>query len=298
VLDVRKLMLLREIAVHGGISSAARALEVSPSSVSQQISKLEEQAGVALLKAAGRGVELTPPALRLVAHTEAIIATLEEAQSELAADQTEVSGVVHLVAFHTFAIGLLGSVTRHLQDLAPALTLAFTELDPDEAIAELSARRADIAVADEYPGIPLPPSRGLVRADLGTEPIYAFAPTATADLESLRWAMEPHDSDSFRWARNICRSAGFEPKIGFESPDPFVHRQLVEQGLAAAFLPAIVARDIPAPAVPLTGRLPGGLHRTLVTLVRRGTQQSAPIRACRAAIEAAFHGTGAGPTDT
>jgi molybdate transport repressor ModE-like protein len=288
VLDVRKLVLLREIAVHGGISSAARALEVSPSSVSQQISRLEEQTGVALLRTAGRGVELTPPALRLVAHTEAIIATLEEAQAELATDKTEVSGVVHLVAFHTFAIGLLSAVTRHLQRLAPALTLAFTELDPDDAIAELSARRADIAVADEYPGIALPPTQGLVRAELGREPIYAFAPRATEDLSTLRWAMEPHHSDSFRWARNVCRSAGFEPQVRFESPDPFVHRQLVEEGVAAAFLPAMVARDLPAPAVSLAGQLPGDLHRTLITLVRRGTQQSAQVRACRAAIELAF----------
>jgi DNA-binding transcriptional LysR family regulator len=294
VLDVRKLTLLREIAVHAGISSAARALGVSPSSISQQITRLEEDAGVPLLKPAGRGVQLTPEAIRLVAHTEAVIAILEQAEAEVAASKAEISGVVHLVAFHTFAIEMLGSVTRHLRRMAPSLSLAFTECDPDDAIAELSARRADIAVADEYPGIPLPPTKGLDRTEVGREPIIGYAPRPTTDLEALHWAMEPRHSDSFRWARNVCRSAGFEPHVQFESPDPFVHRRLVEEGLAAALLPASVARDLPAPAVPLTELLPPGLHRTLVTLVRRGTERSAAIEACRAAIKLTFDDVGVG----
>ncbi|MDH6195514.1 DNA-binding transcriptional LysR family regulator [Mycobacterium frederiksbergense] len=292
MLDLRKLMLLREVAVHAGISHAARALGISPSSISQQITRLEEQAGVQLLQPAGRGVRLTPEAIRLVDHTETILATLEEAQVELADTKAGIRGVVQLVAFHTFAIELLGPVIAHLCRLAPALTIAFAQLDPEEAINELSARRADIAVADEYAGIALPPTKGLHRAEIGREPICAFTPYATTDLEALSWAMEPRHSDSFRWTRNVCRAAGFEPKVRFVSPDPFAHRRLVEQGLAAAFLPATVARGLAEPAVPVTGVLPTDLHRTLVTLVRRGTEVSEPIRACRTAIELAYQDAG------
>lgn len=143
-------------------------------------------------------------------------------------------------------------------------------------------------VADEYPGVPFPPTRGLSREEVGRESIYAVTPFATTNLETLPWAMEPRQSDSFRWARSICRSAGFEPKVRFESPDPFVHRRLAEQGLAAAFLPAIVARGLQHPAAVVSDAPLMGLHRTLVTLVRRGTQNSEPIRACRHAITRVF----------
>ena len=44
----------------------------------------------------------------------------------------------------------------------------------------------------------------------------------------------------------------------------------------------------------LAGALLDGLHRTLVTLVRRGTQNAAPIRACREAIDMAFTEVGIG----
>ena len=49
MLDVRKLRLLRELALRGTLAEVAAALNFSPSAVSQQLSALEKEAGVALL---------------------------------------------------------------------------------------------------------------------------------------------------------------------------------------------------------------------------------------------------------
>jgi DNA-binding transcriptional ArsR family regulator len=73
MLDLRRLRLLRELAHRGTLAAVAEALSYSPSTVSQQLSQLESEAGVALLEPVGRRVRLTPQAQILVAYTERIL---------------------------------------------------------------------------------------------------------------------------------------------------------------------------------------------------------------------------------
>ena len=51
--------------------------------MSQQIARLEAQAGVKLLDRQPKGIKLTPAGEALVRHTERILAQLAEAQAEL-----------------------------------------------------------------------------------------------------------------------------------------------------------------------------------------------------------------------
>ena len=90
MLDVHRLRLLRELDRRGTLAAVARALSYSPSAISQQLSQLETETGVALLEPAGRGVRLTPQARILVEHTEVILKQLEEAEADLRASLAEV----------------------------------------------------------------------------------------------------------------------------------------------------------------------------------------------------------------
>ena len=55
MLDVRRLVVLREVALRGSFSAAAQALTYSQSAVSQQIATLEREAGTRLVERNGRG---------------------------------------------------------------------------------------------------------------------------------------------------------------------------------------------------------------------------------------------------
>ena len=59
MLDLRRLRLLRELDARGTVHGAARALDYTPSAISQQLAVLEREAGVALLERSGRNVRLT-----------------------------------------------------------------------------------------------------------------------------------------------------------------------------------------------------------------------------------------------
>src|SRR4051795_11802365 len=77
--DLRLLKVLREVALRGSFSAAAEALSYSQPAVSQQIARLEAQAGVKLLERRHKGIELTPAGEALVRHTERILAQLAAA---------------------------------------------------------------------------------------------------------------------------------------------------------------------------------------------------------------------------
>ena len=292
MLDVRRLSLLREVALTGSITAAARSLGLSTPTVSQQLSRLEQETGVALLEPAGRGVQLTPIAVELVQHTERVLEELEAAEATLLTGRDGLGGAIRVAGFSTFASGLLPRVITRLREQHPALVVEFVQLDPEAAMDELAARRADLMLADEYPGFPLRPGRGLVRTLIAREAIRLYPPAGTGpevsveDLAAMPWVTEPRTSEAFQWARTVCRGLGFEATVRFESPELHVHRRLVETGLAAAFLPVHLAEGAGVPLLAARG-LPEDLHRTVYAVTRRGAELRPGVRACLSAIREA-----------
>jgi DNA-binding transcriptional LysR family regulator len=288
VLDPRRLGVLREVAVHGGITHAAHALQVSPANVSQQINRLERDAGITLLEKVGRGVQLSSSAEGLVRHAEKILAILEQAQSEVDAAKNLTTATVRIASFQTFAAGVLPLMVHNMSRQYPAIEIVFSQREPDVAVSELLARRVDLVVADEYPGISLPPAEGIIRRELGVEAVEVHVGSPASQPAEAIWALEPEGTDARLFAEQACRAAGFEPRVGFESPDPSLHRKLVDFGVAAAFLPSTVASGT-TDKTRVTGVFPEGLSRRLVALFRRGTEQNPALQAALSAVEHAAH---------
>ena len=73
-MDVERLRLLRHFAEHGTVHATAEALSLTPSAVSQQLKRLQREAGVELLEPVGRRVRLTEAGKALVARADDILA--------------------------------------------------------------------------------------------------------------------------------------------------------------------------------------------------------------------------------
>src|SRR4051795_6239760 len=101
--DLRLLKVLREVALRGSFSAAAEALSYSQPAVSQQIARLEAQAGVKLLERQPKGIKLTPAGEALVRHTERILAQLADAQAELTEIASSARGRLRIASFATAA---------------------------------------------------------------------------------------------------------------------------------------------------------------------------------------------------
>ncbi|MFB4305017.1 LysR substrate-binding domain-containing protein [Actinomadura sp. GTD37] len=299
MLDLHRLRLLRELKHRGTLAAVAEALSYSPSSISQQLSVLEKEVGAPLLEPVGRRVRLTAQAEILVAHTEAVLERLERAEADLAASLEGIAGVLRVAAFQTAALALVPDALSLLRDAHPRLRIEITQREPESALPALLARDFDLVITEEYPGEPGPRPAGVEYAELGEDEIRLALPSGTppapghaADgglrgLADVPWVMEPEGTASRQWATRLCRAAGFEPDVRFESTDLLLHLRLVERGHAAALLPGLVWAGR-APTVPVD-RLPAEHRiRRLFTASRRGGGGHPAVRAFRTALADGF----------
>ncbi|MFD0684049.1 LysR family transcriptional regulator [Actinomadura fibrosa] len=308
MLDLHRLRLLRELKHRGTLAAVASALSYSPSSISQQLSVLEREVGVPLLEPVGRRVRLTPQAEILVAHTEVVLERLERAEAELVASLRDISGVLRVAAFQTAALALVPDALDVLRDAHPGLRVEVTQHEPESALPALLSRDFDLVVTEEYPGDPMPRPpeiefeelcedeiRLALPSSAGSPPAVAGASglvpaqsraTVLAEAAGRPWVMEPAGTASRQWAMRLCRDAGFEPDVRFESSDLLLHLRLVERGHAAALLPDLVWAGRPPTVTVLA--LPGERRtRRLFTATRRGGGAHPAVRACRAALHEA-----------
>ncbi|SHF55042.1 LysR substrate-binding domain-containing protein [Streptoalloteichus hindustanus] len=293
--DLHRLRLLRELKHRGTIAAVAAALSYSPSSVSQQLSLLETEVGVPLLEPVGRRVRLTAQAEILVGHTEAVLARLERAEADISASLTDLTGTLRVGSFQTVSLTLVPAALTLLREAHPRLRVHVTQAEQETTLPALLARDFDLVVAEEYPGHPRPRPAELELADLCEDPLRLAQPGEAGPAgptEALRaladhaWIMEPVGTAARSWATALCRQAGFEPDVRFESTDLLLHVRLVEQGHAVALLPDLVWGGQP-PTVAVRGLPRGHQSRRLFTVVRRGRGEHPAIQAFRAALRTA-----------
>src|SRR5690606_22396891 len=291
MLDVRRLTLLRELALRGTIAAVAAALHQTPSAVSQQLTQLEREAGVPLLRKAGRRLQLTPPAEILVRRTEEVLTTLEAADTELAASLTQATGVIRVAIFQSVALALLPAALDVLEREHPSLTVVVTQREPETALHETFARDFDLVIAEEYPDHAAPQLTGLDRMPLTTDAIRLAVPPAGTgrfaihdirDARDAPWVMEPYGAASRHWAEQACRRAGFEPQVRFETADLQAHVRLIQTGHAVALLPDLIWQGA-RPSVDLVP-LDGEPRRTVFTSTRLASAAHPSVVAFRDAL--------------
>ncbi|MET0854961.1 MAG: LysR substrate-binding domain-containing protein [Microterricola sp.] len=294
MLDVRRLRLLREVKLRGTLAAVAEALAYSPSSVSQQLTLLEKEVGVPLLEKSGRRVLLTPQAELLVARAAEVLDTLERAEGELAASLTTVSGTVRLAVFQSAAHAVIPQALTILAADYPELRVEMTEREPDAGLFEVSARDFDLVIAEQYPDHTREHRPDLDRVHLVTDVIrLATGPvdaatvtsrgiTTLADAAALPWVMEPEGTAARAWATQLCRAAGFEPDVRFETADLMAHIRLIRSGNAVGLLPDLVWAG-ENPTVRLL-ELPGTPHRDVFTSARRSSAERPGVSAVREAL--------------
>lgn len=294
MLDIRRLRLLHELRIRGTVAAVAAALSYSPSSVSQQLAALEREAGAVLLVKSGRRLQFTPQGELLAQRAADLLDALDAAESAVAGSSASVAGIVRVAVFQSAAHAILPRAIGALARDYPSLRVEVTEREPEQGLFEVSARDFDLAVAEQYPGSTRPLRPDLDRAELAADSIRLAvsadprARVRAADLPGaagLPWVLEPLGTVSRSWATQLCRAAGFEPDVRFETADLVTHIRLIASGNAVGLLPALVWAG-GRPDVELI-RLPGTPHRTIFTSARRAAATSPGVVAVRAALAAA-----------
>ncbi|MFI8343554.1 LysR family transcriptional regulator [Streptomyces sp. NPDC085639] len=292
MLDVKRMVILRDLAEHSRVTAVADLHGVTPSAVSQQLRALEAEAGAVLVEKDGRGLRLTPAGAALAAACEPVLAALERAEGAVRALDTEPIGDLAVGCAPSALATVAAPLVAELAVRHPRLRPRIVQADPEEALPLLRGRRLDLAVTYAYPLLGAPPAAGTTAVPLFADPLCLALPQALlpayereglAALGECAWVAAPAPSSCREMLLHACRNAGFTPRIAHECGDLRSGLWLVATGQAVSILPKLLC-DAPPPGVAVR-ELPGP-GRTLDAVVRAGTETQPAVAAALAALTA------------
>jgi len=286
MLDVRRLRVLHAVSAYGSVTAAAAALGYSAPAVSQQLAALEREVGMRLTERAGRGLQLTPAALILVGHTDALLARLDAAEADLAALRDQIAGRVALAAFPSAAASLVPAAWAALAGSAPQVRLDLTEMEPEESLPAVLRGETDVAIAHEYDLLPRPLDPLFERRELLADPVVLAVPAShplaaesaipLSDLAGQPFLAPREATSCAEMIQRACARAGFVPRVVARATDFQVLLSLVAAGAGVTLVPGLAARWLPPgvrlvpPAEPVT--------RRVFTVSRRGGDRKPAVR--------------------
>ena len=248
-MELRHLRYFQAVAEERHFGRAAARLHMAQPPLSQQIRRLEEELGVTLLRRSTRKVELTAAGDAYLGRVREILAAVDEAGEEAHRIDAGLEGrlVVGCVGSATYS--LLPALARALREELPGVDFAFRGemLVPDLADA-LRSRDIDLALLR-------PP---LDHADLSLrllrrERLIVALPEGhrLASRERIRLAdLEREDlvvhagrgrSVMYDAVIELCRGAGFDPRVRHEVAETSTLVTFVAAGLGVALVPEPVA---------------------------------------------------------
>jgi len=301
-MELRQLRSLVTLADERHFTRAAALLHIAQPALSQQIRRLEDELGIALVDRTTRHVALTAAGERLVARARRVLAEVEAASAELSELSGIRSGRVVIGAMRSTGLFDLSALLAAFHSRHPGVELIVREEPSELMLQHLHADALDVAFLavnrlDTGPDIQLHPllSEPLV---LMLAPEHRLAGRRRIDMAELRderFVVFGEGGAMRRIVVQGAREAGFEPQLAFESTEQQRMRAMVSRGLGVAFLPASDAAHDGPPVAAVAVRNPA-LARD-VTLAWRAGRRHSP--AARAFLELAVRAdaTGRPPDD-
>jgi DNA-binding transcriptional LysR family regulator len=244
--DTRRLELLVELSRLGSMREVGEAMQVTTSTVSQQIAALAREAGTPLIEPDGRRVRLTPAGRRLAGHAVSILAAVEAARRDLDPAASP-AGTVRVAAFASAFRQVLLPVVRILAARQPEVRLHLLEQEPAEALGLLAADEVDLALTYDYNLAPVGFGRDLQAEPLASTPWHLGTPsgpgprgTAVEVFRRYRddtWIVNSRNTADEDVVRIMASLAGFEPRITQRADSLDLVYDMILAGLGVGLLP-------------------------------------------------------------
>ena len=138
-----EMMVFVRVVETGSFSEAARAMLMTPSTVSKLIARLEARLGVRLIERSTRRLALTGEGQFYYERSQALLGQLDETEQQIAQGGAEAEGVVRVTSSVTFG-------TAALEPILPAFLEAYpniiVDLSLSDEVVDLYLDRTDVAI--------------------------------------------------------------------------------------------------------------------------------------------------------
>ena len=261
-MDTDALRWFQQVADGVTVTEVSEQEAVSQPGVSRALARLEAEVGTPLLRRSGRLLRMTHAGSAFKRHVDALLHQLDDGLAAVQQILEPETGTVALAFQISLGTWLVPDLVADFRAQHPQVQFALTQVRDESPDAVLARGEADLVLSTVRSG-----AEAVRHQRLLDEPLRLAVPAShrLADLPEVRLADaagEPflvlqRPSALRRLSDELCRTAGFEPTVGFESEDVHTIRGFVAAGLGVAIIPA--SGPQPATTTPV-------VYRTLVDL--------------------------------
>lgn len=284
-MELRQLNYVIQIANEKNFSRAADKLHIAQPSLSQQLSKLEQELGVLLFRRTTNSVELTQAGQVFVEKSQSILDAVEQLKQEM--DDMAQMRRGRLV------VGTLPITGSHVLPLVlPAFGAQYPQIEVilvEETTAKLEQLTASGGTDLSLLSLPLIDTSLTYEPYLEEEICLAVPPQHPLASRSDSIGIAELKNEPFIGLKRgqgfrqitveLCEEAGFSPEIVFESSNIETVQSLVAGGMGIAFVPQMLTRSGGSEFTPVYLKLKSKPTRTLVVASRKGRYLSKAAQA-------------------
>ena len=138
-----KIRLFLKVVEAGSFNKAAQALNMSPSSLTRQVDKLEAELKVSLLKRSTRSLQLTSDGRRMLDQGSQLLLQADTLKESFSTQGNEPTGRLKVSVFETFGRVKLCPLLDEFMRLHPKIDL---HVDLDNQFVDLNKEEVDVAI--------------------------------------------------------------------------------------------------------------------------------------------------------
>lgn len=236
----------------GSFRQAGERCLISQPGLSMQVQKLEELLGIRLFDRSKKPVLVTDAGAIALDQMRVVLKETERL-GQMTAEHGEVSGAYRLGVIPSLAPTLIPLFLKTFLERHPALDVTVEELRTEDLVARLRADSLDGGLAATPLDLP-----GLRERPLGHEPFLVYLPPGDpllrksslrdADLANHELWIMPEGHCFRTQVLSFCERASMrrQPRVHFESGSFETLMRLVDGGLGATILPALVVELLSA----------------------------------------------------
>jgi DNA-binding transcriptional LysR family regulator len=242
LMEWHQIEYFRAVARQQHFTQAAEELAVSQPAVSRSIARLEHELGVPLFDREGRSVRLNRYGRAFLVHAERALNEIAEGRRELSDMVGPVRGTIAIGFIHVLGTHLLPVLLRRFRAEHPSVEFKLFQGSTAALLEQLTDAETDLCLMATHPE-----RADLKFARLFEEEIFAVVPpdhhlAGRESIELSELADEPFVTFKEGWGlrqldEELCRQAGFAPRITFEGDEVATVHGLVAAGLGVALIP-------------------------------------------------------------
>lgn len=245
-MELMQLKYFKEVARQENVSRAAEALHITQSALSKSIAKLETEVGMQLFERQGNRIHLNHFGKIMLRYADRVVLDLKSCRAEL----NELAGLeAGPIRVGVSADVFIKHLVKEFLFAHPNTTMVCLLQSNEQMAASLEDGTIDFTVSTD-------PIEG---SDLVWQPIYKDHltvllsndhPLAQRDslyldeLANERFIISNMGFGMRSSTYELCRMAGFEPKVLYEGYDTEMAGSLVAQGMAVMITPHSISMGV------------------------------------------------------